>query len=149
MVGEALLGPEPGRGPGRPPHPPVLGRPMTMISNSDYKSNDTTNYWSYSKYGKSLREHINLTCLMCSSKCLTIFHEMMLHYAFRSKRIVNNGYRTEYFNLSHKDMYVLCDYLSAMEEVASFFLDKHSFTKVLRESLEHEPHEQGQRRVWF
>ena len=107
------------------------------------KSNDTTNYWSYSKYGKSLREHINLTCLMCSSKCLTIFHEMMLHYAFRSKRIVKNGYRTEYFNLSHKDMYVLCDYLSAMEEVASFFLDKHSFTKVLRESLEHEPHEQG------
>lgn len=107
------------------------------------KSNDTTSYWAFSKYGKSLREHINLTSLVSSSKCLTILQEMILHYAFRSKRILVNGYRTEYFNLSHKDMYYLKKYLTKMEKVASFFLNKRSFTNVLSKSLEEKPHEEG------
>ena len=99
------------------------------------KSNDTTSYWALSKYGESLREHINLTCLVSSSKCLTILQEMILHYAFRSKRILINGYRTEYFNLSHNVMYYLKKYLTKMEKVASFFLNKRSFTNVLSKSL--------------
>ena len=107
------------------------------------KSNDTTNYWAFSKYGKSLREHIDLTCLVSSSKCLTILQEMILHYAFRSKRIVINNYRTEYFHLSHKDMYDLKQYLREMEKVASFFLDKRSFTNVLSKSLKEKPNKEG------
>ena len=50
---------------------------------------------------------------------------MILHYAFRSKRILINGYRTEYFNLSHKDMYYLKRYLKDND---IFDSDKHQTT---------------------
>jgi hypothetical protein len=40
-------------------------------------------------------------------------------------------------------MYYLREHLTKMEEVASFFLNKRSFTNVLSKSLKEKPHEEG------